>query len=140
MTELKQNSNLHKKRIVGSIKTKAINMPKSFTFTENGAPFNIVVKGSAIFPSEPIIQSVNKIKLEELLIKIWMTTNMTVFHGKNLHLKNISIERNITLNVSKLTKWSKTIIRGTSLLPDNRCAVSPAIRPHRHLTANYALQ
>ncbi|XP_076236834.1 uncharacterized protein LOC143180762 [Calliopsis andreniformis] len=97
LIKLEQTPNLYTKRIVGKIKTKAINLPNSFSFLENDVPLNIIVKGSSIFSSEPAIQNIDKIKLEELFTNIWMKKDMTIFYGKNLQfIKNVSIQGNIT--------------------------------------------
>ncbi|XP_031830303.1 uncharacterized protein LOC116426016 [Nomia melanderi] len=97
-SNLEENVNLYKKQISGNIEANAINLPYSFTFTESKFPLNIVVKVSTTFLSEPTVQSINNIKLKELFEQIWLTTNTTVFQGKNLHMLNASMKGNDNLN------------------------------------------
>lgn len=101
LTQLEENPNLHKKRISGSIETNAINLPYFIAFAKSEILSNIVIKGSATFLTEPIIQNINNIMLEKLFTRIWMITNFTVFYGKNLHIINALMKGNITLNVRK---------------------------------------
>ncbi|XP_076629970.1 uncharacterized protein LOC143346098 [Colletes latitarsis] len=100
LTQLKENPNLHKKRISGNIETNAINLPYSTVFVESEIPSNIVIIGTAIFPIEPTMRNINKINLKELFTRIWMATDFTVFRGKNLHIINAQLKRKILLNNS----------------------------------------
>ncbi|XP_043261008.1 uncharacterized protein LOC122402358 [Colletes gigas] len=100
LTQLKENPNLHKKRISGNIETNAINLPYSTAFVESEIPSNIAIIGTATFPIEPTIRNINKINLKELFTRIWMATDFTVFRGKNLRIINAQLKRNILLNNS----------------------------------------
>lgn len=98
--EHKKDLNLRKKRISGNVEVNSINLPYSFQMVQNEAPVNIFIKGPGNFLSEPIINKVNNIKVDDLLAEIWLATNSTVFYGKNLHIKDAVIKGKVTLNVS----------------------------------------
>ncbi|KZC08872.1 hypothetical protein WN55_11375 [Dufourea novaeangliae] len=119
-SQLEENSNLQKKQISGNLKADTINLPYSFAFPESEDPFNIIVKDSATFLSEPNIQRMNNVELEELLGKIWLVGNSTVVQGRNLHIVNASMTGNVTLNtvsdILNLETWrniSKRVLSKT---------------------------
>lgn len=101
MISAKENLNLYKKRISGSIKINAINLPYIFKIIENKTLIDISIMGSVKFCYEPTIKNINNIKLKKLSSEIWMVTNtITTLHGRNMHFHDIMIKKYIALNVS----------------------------------------
>ncbi|XP_017791112.1 PREDICTED: uncharacterized protein LOC108573234 [Habropoda laboriosa] len=100
LMEMKRDFNLHEKRISGNIEVNTMNLAYSFELTENNIPVNIIVKELATFPMEPIIKNINNTKLEELFTEVWIATNLTTFHGKNLYIKDALMKGNISLSNS----------------------------------------
>ncbi|CAL7942383.1 unnamed protein product [Xylocopa violacea] len=103
LTDGKEDLSLYKKRISGNVIVNATNLPYSFKIIQNGTPVNIIVKGSATFSLEPTIIVTNNNRLEKMFTDIWFTTNATVFYGRNLHIRNVVIKGNVTLNNSSST-------------------------------------
>lgn len=95
--------NLYKKRISGNIEANAIDLPYLFGLEKNHTSANIIIKGSAIFPTEPNMHNINKNNLKDLFMRTWIITTATTFVGNNLHVTDVVIKGNITINVSKLT-------------------------------------
>ncbi|KAG9431659.1 hypothetical protein HZU67_06304 [Apis mellifera carnica] len=95
----KEDLNLYKKRISGSIKINAINLPYIFKIIENKTLIDISIMGSVKFCYEPTIKNINNIKLKKLSSEIWMVTNtITTLHGRNMHFHDIMIKKYIALN------------------------------------------
>nr|XP_034184689.1 uncharacterized protein LOC117606412 [Osmia lignaria] len=91
---------LHKKRISGNIEVNVINLPYLFGLEKNHTSANIIIKGSAIFPTEPNIHNINKNNLKDLFMRTWIITTATTFVGKNLHVTDVVLKGNITINNS----------------------------------------
>lgn len=101
MINIKKDLNLYKKRISGSLKVNTINLPYVFKIIENKTLVDISIMGPVKFCYEPIIKSINDIKLKKLSSEIWMVTNTTtILHGKNIHFNDIIIKKYVVLNVS----------------------------------------
>ncbi|XP_066595611.1 uncharacterized protein clos isoform X2 [Prorops nasuta] len=91
--------NLQSKKIKGILSTSGLHVPDSFEYPSSDSPMDLLINGEIIFSSEPTINNINSINLENLTQEIWMLNDeSTKLTGNDLIMKSMTFEGDVIIH------------------------------------------